>query len=438
MTHHLPRSSINTARKVALAALGDSVFEHRPLPEALLARGEDRLSAQDRAFCRELAQGTARYYQRLHHQLAGYLQKPLRAKDRILEIAIILGLYQLDYLAVPQHAAIHETVQLAEWLGRSWARGLLNAILRSHVRAAPANDQTLSDVARWSCPEWLLNLWRRDWPDHWHSIAEASLQRPPLHLRVNRRHFGRVTYQQQLQAMGLEASVLPWTTEGLVLATPMDVQELPGFADGWVSVQDGAAQLAAPLLGARPGERVLDACAAPGGKTGHLLELTDNLDVWAVDKTPLRVARLGANLERLRLQAHCQIDDLLEPRQSWHTLQFHRILLDAPCSATGILRRHPDIKLTRQPADIQSLVDTQSRLLDQLWPRLLPGGTLLYVTCSTLKQENEHQIRSFLERTVDAGCEPIDQPWGLITECGRQILPGAGFDGFYYARLRKH
>jgi len=393
------------------------------------------------AFIQELCYGTLRGF----HQLAGiaklFLEKPLKPKDRDLYALLLTGLYQLRALRVATHAAVNETVAAADALGKPWAKGLINACLREYLRRQREADEAVQNDAalRHSHPAWLLEKFRAAWPDAWERIAAANNERPPLTLRVNRLKTTRANYLETLRAAGLAVRADSVFDTDLTLETPVPVTQLPGFADGLVSVQDAAAQWAAVLLDARPGHRVLDACAAPGGKTGHLLERTPGLGACvAVDREPARVARIDENLKRLGLEARLVTADAGAASAWWRGEPFDRILLDAPCSATGVIRRHPDIKLRRKPADLAKLAAEQTRLLRALWPLLRTGGKLLYVTCSILPEENENTVRAFLARTPAAVEAPLPESVGRACAVGRQILPGEhGMDGFYYACLLK-
>jgi 16S rRNA (cytosine967-C5)-methyltransferase len=284
----------------------------------------------------------------------------------------------------------------------------------------------------------LLQDVRADWPDDWPAICAANNARPPMTLRVNRQKTTRADYLATLAGSGMPATPVAHTQDGLTLDQPVPVSALPGFHAGLVSVQDGAAQLAAILLDAQPGEQILDACAAPGGKACHILECTPAVRLVAVDHDAIRMQRVSQNLTRLGQSATLITGDAATPEAWWQGPAFDRILLDAPCSATGVIRRHPDIKHHRTQQDLVELQRTQARLLDALWPWLTPGGKLLYVTCSILTMENEHQMRDFLARHGDAVGEPLALSWAHATGHGVQILPGEqGMDGFYYASVRK-
>ena len=404
---------------------------------ALLAK----VPARDKALAQQLAFGTARWQPALALFAGKLLRKPFKASDRDLEALLLVGLYQLLHTRIPAHAAISETVNGAAGLGKGHAKGLLNAVLRNAQRSGPELQQALADdpVFVSAHPLWLLERLQQDWPDQWPAMVAANNAHPPFCLRVNRRLTGRDAYLEKLAEAGLEASACQWSADGIRLAEPCPVEQLPGFGEGWVSVQDEAAQLAAPLLQLAPGQRVLDACAAPGGKTCHMLEREPGLGaVLALDAESLRLQKVAQNLERLGLAAELVVADARDRAAWWDGQPFDRMLLDAPCSATGVIRRHPDIKLTRQRADIAPLAALQGQLLDALWPTLATGGVLLYATCSVLPQENTQIIGAFLERTRDARELPIEEGFGLAQGHGRQLLPQQrGADGFYYARLVK-
>jgi 16S rRNA (cytosine967-C5)-methyltransferase len=415
------------------------VLDGRYLDDAL----DDALAARppESPLVQELAYGTLRWF----HQLAGiaalFLEKPLKPKDQDVYALLLAGLYQLRALRVAPHAAVDETVAAASALGKPWAKGLLNACLRAYQRRQNEADEEIKNhvALRLSHPIWLLEKFRAAWPGDWERIAAANNERPPLTLRVNTFKTTRAKYIETLRAAGLAARPDPLLDTDVTLETPVPVNALPGFAEGRVSVQDAAAQWAAVLLDARPGDHVLDACAAPGGKTGHILERTPGLaGCVAVDRDPRRVARIDENLKRLGLTAQLITADAAEPSTWWDGQRFDRILLDAPCSASGVIRRHPDVKLRRRPADLAKLAATQARLLAALWPMLAAGGKLLYVTCSILPEENENTVRAFLAHEPSATEEPLPEAVGRACAAGRQILPGEhGMDGFYYACLLK-
>jgi 16S rRNA (cytosine967-C5)-methyltransferase len=398
--------------------------------------------SRDAALIQEMVYGVLRWYQQLETVAALFIEKPLKAKDRDVHLLLLVGLYQLFHMRVAKHAAVKETVEAAVTLKKPWAKNFLNACLRASLREEARARAAIaaSPTAAFSHPDWLLGEIRRHWPENWAAILVANNERPPLVLRVNRRHQSRKQYLARLAQAGIAANTHPFSDSAVVLDSPVTVSDLPGFAKGDVSVQDAAAQFAAPLLDAQAGERVLDACAAPGGKTGHLLEFTVGLtDLVALDREAGRMRLLEENLERLGMSTNVIIGDAANPADWWDGRPFDRILADVPCSATGVIRRHPDIKLRRQPGDLPRLVAAQERILNGLWPLLKPGGKLLYVTCSILPVENENQMTAFLKRHPEAAEETLSLVAGRARAVGRQILPGeAGMDGFYYAKLRKN
>jgi 16S rRNA (cytosine967-C5)-methyltransferase len=394
-----------------------------------------------RPLARALACGTVRWYLRLEALLAQMLSKPLRDRDADVRCLLLVGLYQLIHMRVPLHAAVSETVAAASTMGKPWAGALVNAVLRRFLsqreRLLAAVDRRPEN--RTAQPTWLFDRIQAAWPDRAESILSASNEQPPMTLRVAAHRVSREAYLEMLRAAGLDARAPAEAPQAVELLRPVDVRALPGFDEGLVSVQDGAAQFAAKLLGAQAGERVLDACAAPGGKTCHILELEPDLaQIWALDRDPGRLLRVEENLERLGLQAHVMRADAREPERWWDGERFDRILLDAPCSATGVMRRHPDVKLLRRPADVPALAQQQRRLLDTLWDLLKPGGHVLYVTCSILPEENHEQVLGFMRSHDDAREVPLRVRWGQACPVGRQILPGDDrMDGLYYAHMEK-
>jgi len=396
---------------------------------------------RQRALAQELVFGTLRWSYRLEALLAQLLVKPLKKKDRDLHALLLVGLYQLLILEIPAHAAVSETVEVARQLGKNWAAGMVNGVLRNAQRRSSALVKIVeaTAAARWSHPGWWIERLQQDWPHNWQQILEAGNQRPPMVLRVNLLKVERDDYLQQLRSAGIEAQPLPFPGSAIRLDEPVAVESLPGFRDGLVSVQDGAAQMCAPLLDLRAGQRVLDACAAPGGKTGHILETAPQLErLLAIDIEEHRLQKVRGNLQRLQLDADLAAVDAGDPRSWWDGKPFDRILLDAPCSASGIVRRHPDIKLLRRLADVSSLSQQQQRLLEALWPLLASGGMLLYVSCSVFRQENSDNLRGFLDRHADASELPLQADWGKVQPVGRQLLPGEhDMDGFYFACLTK-
>lgn len=406
----------------------------------VLPRALENVGPKDRALAQELCYGTLRWLPRLETVLEQGLERPLKAKDCDIRALLLLGLYQLAYTGIAPHAAVSETVSVVGALKKGWAKGLVNAVLRRFQResASMLAAADRQEPARYAHPQWLLDMFKDDWPGQWQSIVANNNERPPMTLRVNSRKVTRDQYLAKLAAAGIEAQATLHSAVGIVLKAPVPVERLPEFAEGEVSVQDEAAQLAAPLLDAQAGQLVLDACAAPGGKTAHILEAAPEVEVIALDKDLPRLDRVHENLQRLGLEARVLQGDAGQPSSWWDGRPFDRILLDAPCSATGVIRRHPDIKTLRHPTDIHALAEEQGRILNALWPLLKPGGILVYATCSVLTLENTQQVLDFLAKQSDAGEMPLDVDWGVATRVGRQILPGRDMmDGFYYARLAK-
>jgi len=409
----------------------------------LLDSALDKLPARERPLLQQLCLGTLRQYHQLHVIAQKLLDKPLRKKDADVYALLLLGLFQLQYLRIPDHAAISETVAACRKLKKPWASKLINALLRSFLRqrheleAALANNEEF----RFSHPQWFIDKLKVAWPQQFDAILQANNIQPPLCLRVNSQVNDRENYQKQLQQHGVESAILQYSSVGLKLIESADIRSLPGFTQGAFSVQDEAAQLAGSLLAPMPKQRVLDACAAPGGKSCHLLELqADIAELVCVELEADRMQRVEDNLTRLKLlgKARLKIADASDLDAWWDGKLFDRILLDAPCSATGVIRRHPDIKLLRRPSDLAKLAALQQTLLHTLWQTLAPQGILLYATCSVLPDENEQVVSSFLQQQVDAQALPIDASWGIAQRFGRQLFPQTnGHDGFYYALLQK-
>jgi 16S rRNA (cytosine967-C5)-methyltransferase len=429
------RKRLIPARAGAALVLA-AIAEGRSLDRAL-ERVRPGVADADRALLQELAYGAVRFRLRFEPVLRARLRRAFKPRDRDLQALLLVALYELDTMRTPSHAAVNGAVEAAGALGKGWARGLINGVLRGVLRdpdalAAPADP---GDAHGW--PAWLAAELARDWPLEWPDIAASGTARPPMTLRVNLARVTRAEYMDRLAEAGLQAT--PGHAPGaLTLASPVAVERLPGFGDGLVSVQDEAAQWATLLLDVPGGGRVLDACAAPGGKTGHLAEIEPAPGtIVAVESDPERTERLRSGLARLSASAEIITADAAATDAWWDGRPFDRILLDAPCSGTGVIRRHPDIKLLRRQEDVDALVDAQARLLDALWPLLAPGGMLLYATCSILRRENARQVDAFLGRHENAVPIPIDPGAGRADGAGRQILPGeSGMDGFFYACLR--
>ncbi len=389
------------------------------------------------ALTKELCYGVCRYQPRLSACIDQLLNKPLRQKDSDLYALMLIGCYQLSYLRIPDHAAIDSCVSCCDTLKKSWAKKLVNGVLRQYQRRSEELLQSLHDWQLQSHPQWLAEQLRLAWPRQFESIVEANNQHPPFILRVNTQKQSREDYLSYLTEDS-SASRCTYASDGIVLAKAKDVTQLPGFAQGWISVQDEAAQFAADLINVQSGQKVLDACAAPGGKTAHILERTPDCQLTALDHDEGRCQQIQENLQRLELNCTVICADAGNIEGWWDRQTFDAILLDAPCSATGVIRRHPDIKLLRRKDDIGKLAAQQLHLLTALWPTLNPGGRLIYATCSILPQENETVIDQFLSQTKDAISCAINTAWGEPTGFGRQLLPQpGGHDGFYYAHLEK-
>ncbi|MEM1263680.1 MAG: 16S rRNA (cytosine(967)-C(5))-methyltransferase RsmB [Pseudomonadota bacterium] len=401
---------------------------------------------RDHALGVEIVSGSVRWYSLLVYVLKQLRDSSKRRPAPELESLVVCGLYQLSQMRVPDHAAVAATVGALAHGRHRHARGFANAVLRRYLREREAIEARLVDRDRLAHPQWLSNQLDTDWPDAASSIISANNQRAPMWLRVNRRRLDRERYRQKLATThpDIDVEAPPWLPDALRLATPIPIAVLPGFAAGDVSVQDGGAQVAALLLAPVAGERILDACAAPGNKTGYLAEIGGPaLELTAIDADSARLASLSTNLARTGVSATVDCADACMTDTWWDGQPFDRILVDAPCSGSGVIRRHPDIKFTRRASDIAPLAAIQARLLDSLWPTLKPGGRLLYVTCSVLREENERVVRTFVDTHPDAHIWrqlPDVAIQALMTPCdlGFQWLPGRhNCDGFFYACLEK-
>lgn len=408
----------------------------------------EALEKSQRPLVKHICYGVYRHYYFLNTLVQNELNKPLRNKDHDIYLLLLAGSYELLFLNTPQHVVISEFVELCRFNNKVWAKGLVNAILRKLQRKgldkdalkqaflSTSNDEQLL----YEHPQWMIDKLRDDWPNNYQSILLENNKRSPMTLRVNKNKISADAYVDLLAKQNITCSLSPFASskQCVYLESAIDVYLLPGFADGWVSVQDEAAQQAAPLLNLQANLRVLDACAAPGGKTGHLLEIENTIDLFCLDNQVTRLARVKENLARLNYSATCICADANNVDAWWDGQLFDRILLDAPCSASGIIRRNPDIKLQRQTHDIARLAQLQLGLLKNLWPCLAANGFLLYATCSVFKEENQDVIKTFLNQHTDAFLENIPIDLGDDVGFGRQLFPHENsHDGFFYALLRK-
>ena len=446
----------------------DSVYQGKGDNPSLDKAIDKKMSDQGSStgLIKELSYGTLRWYFQLDAIVSSLLSKPLKKKDQDVRLLLLMGIYQLKFLSISDHAVLAETVEVAREIKKDWATGLVNAILRNFQRNRESIEAELedNDVAIYSHPRWLIKQIKSCWSDSWAEILQQNNEHPPLCLRVNRLKQNRDDYLARLSELGIEATPVLHSDDGVLVHKPVPVDQLPGFSAGEVSVQDAAAQLAAGLLELAPEQKVLDACAAPGGKSCHIIETRPQIgELVALDVENARLVKLRENLTRLgflkdgflkegylkegadknglpeKLKITVLQGDVSDPQRSWWDGEmFDRILLDAPCSATGVIRRHPDIKLLRLDKDIKQLVEMQQKMLEILWHTLKPGGILLYATCSVLAAENHLQVAEFLSQHPDAKEKLIEASWGRKCTVGRQILPGeVNMDGFYYACLVK-
>ena len=416
-----------------------AVLDGRSL-DSILAAAPDSVDDRDRALSAELSFGVCRWYRRLDALVSSLLRKPFGKKDRDLHILLMVGAYQLLYSRVPPHAALSTTVETSRRLGKSWASKLVNGVLRRLQREHEALEARVdeSPEVRYAQPDWLYKSVCADWPEHSADVLAALQMRPPMTLRVDLNQTGRAEYAGRLSDAGIGSRPHATVDTALVLDAPVSVHSLPGFDSGLVSVQDAGAQLAGDYLDVRSGQAVLDACAAPGGKTLDILQRAPGLKVTALDLDAERLRKVAENLDRAGMDAELEAADATDPQSgAWGEKLYDRILVDAPCSATGVMRRHPDIRLLRRASDIPDLVRRQAAILDACWSLLAPGGRLLYVTCSLLAAENLRQVDSFLDRHTNAEAVELPNRPGIRSGRGVQLLPGIDeTDGFFYAALQ--
>ena len=403
--------------------------------EAVLINAASR-DTRDLSLYQELVRGTCRWFLALQSIIRPYLRKPFKPKDLDLEIILALGLYQIIFMRIEDHAAVNESVNLAQRANKNWASGIVNAVLRQLIRDG-VNITPEHHLI--SYPGWMQKMLGRDWPQHYSDIAQAGNQRAPLTLRVDLRRNSVKAVIKMLRDQGTDVTRHEIAESAVMLEKPCDITKLDLFNSGQISVQDAAAQLSVEILDCKPGMRVLDACAAPGGKLTHLLEYTKDLDLVGLDIDALRLEKIEQNLKRIGRNASLVCGDAADPATWYDGVPFDRILADVPCSSSGVIRRHPDIKLLRRINDIPQLVKRQKKILQSLWTLLKPGGLLLYCTCSIFKDENERQIEWFVENHDNCMEKPLKLlKWGEESSFGRQILPGEhDMDGFFYTCLYK-
>lgn len=429
----------SSIRAIAVSVLVQMLNNSGSLTGAL----QNYKNRDDYPLLQEICFGTCRHFFSLNFILETLLSKPLRNKDKDVKCLMLVGLYQLKHMSLPDYAVINETVSAVSGLKKPWSRGLINGVLRNYLRDKDAISEQLANSPqhiRFDQPEWFANQLKLDWPEHCQAIMENSNLRPPMTLRVNLSSTTRVESLLALQNENIAAAEGALAGSSIYLEQPTGVDKLPGFADGLLSVQDEASQLIPSLLQLKPGQRVLDTCSAPGGKSCHILETEPELDsLTCLDISESRLKRVNENLSRLKLKAIIKAADARDLEAWWDDKPFDRVLLDAPCSATGVIRRHPDIKLLRQEENIQELHTLQLEILHAIWPTLKPDGLLLYTSCSILAKENSETVLKFLESTDNAKYEGITADWGVECQYGRQLLPANknGTDGFFFSLLRK-
>lgn len=430
-------------RAISALLLVQVVKDGRSLTEVLSSLSQTHPNLSEPGLVKALCYEVLRWYFQLQTLLDRLMNKPLKSKDSDIYLLLMTGLCQILFFRTPDYVAVTETVHATKDLDKVWASKLVNAVLRNFLRDQKRIMKEIegSPASRYSHPNWLIKRLKQAWPDSWESILLANNEHPPLSLRVNLWKLSREDFLQQLSTAEIEATLPIFSNAGITLKTPVDVSTLPGFSSGFFSVQDISPQLAPTLLELQSGHRVLDACAAPGGKTLHILETEPELTALvAIDVSESRLNKAKETWLRLGLPDKITwlVENAEETTSWWDGQLFDRILLDAPCSATGVIRRHPDIKILRKAEDILTLARQQLRLLSALWQTLKPGGILLYATCSVLPQENVEVIQQFLDKTEDASEIKIISNWGIPCVVGKQILPGQdGMDGFYYVKLTK-
>ena len=425
-------------RALAAKCIFSVVEQGRSLTEEL-PKHADKSADKDKGLLQEICYGVIRFLPELEYEVQQLMKKPFVKKQRINHFLLLVGIYQIKHMRIPDHAAVSETVDATKALKCHQIKGVINGVLRGYQRnqeKGKEDQDKLPDPIKFNHPGWFINKVKLAYPNNWQEILNANQQKPPMWLRVNVIHHSVESYSDLLKQASINIVSIEEASGAILLEKAVDVSMLPGFDKGWVSIQDGAAQQAAHLLACSSGDHVLDCCAAPGGKTCHILERQPKVaSMTAIDIEEKRLVRVEENLQRLNLSAKVIAGDASDPDTWWDGEQFDKILLDAPCSATGVIRRHPDIKWLRKPADIENLSQLQQEILRKTWSLLKPGGTLLYATCSILPEENSAQIAHFLGQNEDAKEISITNNENDI---GWQILPSEqSMDGFYYAKLLK-
>jgi len=405
-----------------------------------LPRHIAKIDIKDKGLLQEICYGVLRYLPELENEVQQLIEKPLKGKQRVFHFLMLAGIYQIKYMRIPDHAAVSETVAAASALKNRHIGGMVNGVLRNYQRkvekqAGDSTQEQLSDPVKYNHPGWFIKKIKAAYPDHWQQVLVANQERPPMWLRVNQQHHTVPDYLALLQNASIDVEYVDPTSQAIKLVKAVDVNKLPGFAEGHVSIQDGAAQQAALLIDCKDNDDVLDCCAAPGGKTCHILERVPEIaSMTAIDIDENRLVRVNENLERLALNATIITGDAAS-QDWWDGTLYDKILLDAPCSGTGVIRRHPDIKWLRKASDIEKLSELQQQILKNIWSLLKPGGTLLYATCSILPEENATQVKYFIDNNDDVEHIAITDN---ESDIGWQILPNEhSMDGFYYAKLVK-
>lgn len=416
----------DSARVVALKAICLVALEKRSLSESLFPIHGDDLS-----FAKSLAFGSIRFYHHLNDIITPRIKKPLEKKNLDLHCLLVLGAYQIIYTDISRHAAINETVEVANIIDKTWAKGFINAVLRGVDR----DQKEINASKHYSHPSWLVKKIKKDYPERYEDIFFENNRKAPMSIRIHP-SINRHDFQKELEDLEILSQLSDISSQGLIIEDAVNVNKLPNFQNGSCYVQDISAQLAAFLISPKKGDYILDACCAPGGKTTHIAELCEEAEVIALDSDKVRIEKVYENIDRLKLKNVTIIQGDATNKDWWDKKLFDKILIDAPCSGTGVIRRHPDIKLLRKLKDLSQATSIQTKILENLWSLLKPGGELVYATCSILKDENERQIKTFLNNFKDAKHIDIELPWGE-GEIGKQKLPEKNYDGFYYAKLLK-